>query len=327
MKILGIETSCDETAASIVKNGKEVLSNIIASSLKIHKKYGGVIPEIASRKQLEFINSVVEESLAEAKTSLKGIDAIAVTTSPGLMGSLLVGISFARALSLASGKPLIEVDHIKAHLYASFLEQKKSIRSGFKNKLPKLPVIGLVVSGGHTSLYKITDFNKFKLLGHTLDDAAGEAFDKVAKILELGYPGGPEIDRLAKKAIKRDIHFTCAQLPDTFNFSFSGIKTGVLYHCRDAKKAKGLSVNEVAYAFQNSIVSTLVKKSIAACKKAKICDLVVGGGVAANSSLREKLTQEASKEKIKVYFPEMSLCTDNAAIIAGLGYHLYRKGV
>ena len=315
MNILGIETSCDETAAAVVQNGRTVLSNIVVTSLKEHAQYGGIIPEIASRRQLECISAICRQSLKEAKLRLDGIDAVAVTHQPGLIGSLLVGISFARALSYAINKPLVYVDHIKAHVYANFLETGKS-----EHTPPQLPAIALVVSGGHTNLYKIKSFSHFQQLGQTLDDAAGEAFDKVAKILELGYPGGPAIDRSAKQGKRCATQFKSAALPGSYNFSFSGIKTAVLYHCREHKTRKDFSVNDVAYAFQESITSILVKKCIEACLKHKTRTLLIGGGVAANSSLRRKLDDAACAHEIKVYMPPFSLCTDNAAMIAGLGY-------
>jgi N6-L-threonylcarbamoyladenine synthase len=318
--ILGIETSCDETAAAVVRDGRVVLSNIVASSLKEHARHGGIIPEIASRRQLEYINTVVRQALSEAKTELSGIDAIAVTGSPGLIGSLLVGISFARALSFALNKPLIEVDHIQAHAYANFLDLGEPRE---EKKRPPLPAVALVVSGGHTNLYAIKTFHTFRLLGSTLDDAAGEAFDKVAKILDLGYPGGPAIDRLAKEGKNTELRFNSAALPDSYDFSFSGVKTAVLYQYRDRQKhQKNFSPAQTAYAFQQSVVSVLTDKSIAACKKLKTKTLVIGGGVAANSALRAHLTAEASKNGIDVHFPPMALCTDNAAMIAGLGFHL-----
>lgn len=317
MNILGIETSCDETAAAVVKNGKNVLSNIVVSSLKEHVRYGGVIPEIASRRQLECITAVCDEALEKAGMTIKDIDAIAVTQRPGLIGSLLVGISFARALSFANDKPLINVDHIKAHAYANFLRF-----DGDKTPLPKLPAAALVVSGGHTDLYHLKSFSQFRLLGNTLDDAAGEAFDKVAQVLDLGYPGGPVIDRVAKNGGKRAPRFKCASLPGSYNFSFSGIKTAVLYHDRDHKKDPGYSVDEVAYGFQKSVVTNLTEKSIKACRRLKLKTLLIGGGVAANSALREELQSEAKAHNIKVYFPPMSLCTDNAAMIAGYGYRM-----
>ncbi len=320
MLLLGLETSCDETAAAIVKDGKFILSNVVATSLQEHQPFGGIIPEIASRRQLEFINIVVSKVLNEAQIQLKKIDAIAVTREPGLIGSLLVGISYARALSFALDKPLIEVDHIKAHLYANFLTFKKSTSSG-ERTFPSLPVIGLVVSGGHSSLFHITQFNRFKLLGQTRDDAAGEAFDKVARILNLGYPGGPIIDQLARQGKNSKIRFSSAELPNTLDFSFSGVKTAVLYYKQKYKEQNSLPIPQIAYAFQDSVVSILVKKCIEGCKKKKIRTLLIGGGVAANSYLRERLIDEAQGNGINVFFPPPALCVDNAAMIAGLGYH------
>lgn len=323
MNILGIETSCDETAAAVVKNGKEIISNTIVSSLKEHSKYGGVIPEIASRKHYECINLVTEKALSDAKMSLKDIDAIAVTKEPGLIGSLLVGNSFAKSLSYANKIRLIEVNHIEAHMYGSFLYNQKE--TFIKNNYPKLPAIGLVASGGHTNLYLIKDFTNLKLIGKTLDDAVGESFDKVARILELGYPGGPIIDKLAASENKSDIKFTSAKLSGTFNFSFSGIKTAVLYHAKNNKNSKDFSLAKTAFSFQESVIDDIIKKSFNACIKFKINSLVIGGGVAANSRLRFKLNNEAKNLKINVFIPKMSLCTDNAAMIAGLGYHKSRK--
>lgn len=325
MKILGIETSCDETAAAVVTNGQDVHSNIVISSLKEHSKFGGIIPEIASRKQLESINIIVEKALNEANIKKNNIDAVAVTTHPGLIGSLLVGTSFARALSYSLNVPLISVDHIKAHIYANFLKLKNKPNTE-KFIKPKLPAIGLVVSGGHTNLYYIKDFQNFKLIGQTLDDAAGEAFDKVARILDLGYPGGPVIDKLAKKGKNNDIHFTCAQLQGTLDFSFSGIKTAVLYHYRQHKDNKDFSAEKTAYAFQQSVVTTIVQKCLTACKQYNANTLLVGGGVAANTALRSLLNEESKQKQISVHYPDFSLCLDNAAMIAGYAYHLIPKG-
>lgn len=318
MHVLGIETSCDETAASVVRDGTLILSNVVATSLKEHSKYGGIIPEIASRRQIELINAVVQKALEDAGLTLEEIDALAVTQSPGLIGSLLVGVSYARALSFALRKPLVDVDHIQAHLYANFLTQARG-QSPFKT--PKLPAVGLVVSGGHSSLFELQDFKKFRLLGQTRDDAAGEAFDKVARILGLGYPGGPIIDKLAKEGVNREIHFSAAELPGTFDFSFSGTKTAVLYYQKSNQSKDGYSVPKVAYAFQKSVVEILVKKAIGACQKKGAQTLLMGGGVAANSYLRERLIQEAKSAKINAFFPPLILCLDNAAMIAGLGYH------
>ena len=317
MNILGIETSCDETAAAVVQDGRIIRSNIVSSSLKEHKKYGGIIPEIASRRQLECITAVVQQALSDSRCAIQALDAIAVTQRPGLIGSLLVGISYARALSYALKKPLLEVDHIHAHLYANCLNPKLSI---------KLPALGLVVSGGHSSIFYVKTFRDYELCGETRDDAVGEAFDKVARILELGYPGGPAIDRLAKAGRNSKIRFNCADLPDSYDFSFSGIKTAVLYHHRANVKKPEYSKAEISYAFQESITSTLVQRCISACLKKKVKTLLVGGGVAANSTLREKLLRAAKENNLQVFFPPMSLCMDNAAMIAGLGFHLLTKG-
>ncbi len=319
MKILGIETSCDETAAAVVADGVKVFSNVIATSLKDHQRFGGIIPEIASRRQIEFIHGVVAEALGQAKTALKDIDAIAVTRAPGLIGSLLVGLCFARALSRAAKKPLVEIDHIKAHLYANYLQLPNGPQACPQKRLP---AVGLVVSGGHSSLFYVKDFKHFKLLGVTRDDAAGEAFDKVARILGLGYPGGPVIDRLAASGINKEIKFPQAPLANSYDFSFSGTKTAVLYYTQKNKNKPDYSVPKVAYAFQESVVAVLAEKSLKACRKLKVNTLLVGGGVAANSALRTTLQAQAVAQGIEVFFPPMSLCLDNAAMIAGLAYHL-----
>jgi N6-L-threonylcarbamoyladenine synthase len=336
MNVLGIETSCDETAASVIKDGRIVLANVVVSSLKKHCKYGGVIPEIASRRQMEFIYPVVVKALKEADLPLKKLDALAVTNRPGLIGSLLVGISFARSLAFALNKPLVEIDHIKAHLYACFLScpaiggmrqalpsARPHHRRGRASPQPTLPAVGLVVSGGHTSLYLVKSFTDFRLLGQTLDDAAGEAFDKVARILNLGYPGGPAIDHLAQKVRKTTLSFSCADLPGTWNFSFSGIKTAILYHKQKYKEGADYPAAEAAYAFQKSVVTVLVSKSLEACRKLNIETLLAGGGVAANSALRQRLQEAAIECGIKVFFPPPALCTDNAAMIAGMGFHYF----
>lgn len=317
--ILGIETSCDETAASIVIDGVVVLSNVIATSLKDHQRFGGIIPEIASRRQIEYIHWVVSESLSKAQMTLNDIDAIAVTRSPGLIGSLLVGLCFARGLSRATGKPLIEIDHIKAHLYANYLQLTKETLPASLQR--NLPAVGLVVSGGHSSLFHVKDFKNFKLLGVTRDDAAGEAFDKVARILELGYPGGPVIDRLAREGVNQEIKFPQASMKGNYDFSFSGTKTAVLYYTQKNKSRPDYSKAKVAYAFQESVVAVLVEKSLHACRKLKVNTLLIGGGVAANSALRVSLHQQAALQGVEVFFPPMVLCLDNAAMIAGLAYH------
>ncbi|MFC1704462.1 tRNA (adenosine(37)-N6)-threonylcarbamoyltransferase complex transferase subunit TsaD [Candidatus Omnitrophota bacterium] len=315
MLVLGIETSCDETAAAVVRDGRKIISNVIASSLALHKRYGGVIPEIASRAHVESIGYVVAEAIDKARINKHQIGLIAATAHPGLPGSLLVGSSFAKALSFALKKPLVEVDHIKAHLYASFLETTQ----------PRLPFVGLVVSGGHTELFYVKKNWCFTRLGSTLDDAAGEAFDKVARILNLGYPGGPIIDRLSRKAQNKTIRFGCANIPDSHNFSFSGIKTAVLYFTQDKKKMRGVQLSDIAYAFQKPVVEVLVEKAISACENKRVHTLVVGGGVAANSYLRKRLLEEAKKKRIGVFCPQLNLCMDNAAMVAGLGFHLYTR--
>jgi N6-L-threonylcarbamoyladenine synthase len=313
MLVLGIETSCDETAAAVVKDGSQILSNIVASSLEFHKKYGGIIPEIASRKQLETISQVTEEAIKKAKINLEDLDLISVTKTPGLLGSLLVGVSFAKALSYSLKTPLLEVNHLYSHLYSAFLQ----------NKRIEFPCVGLVISGGHTSLFYLKDFKRVKLLGETRDDAVGEAFDKVAKILGFGFPGGPIIERLAKKGDSSKIRFKCAQLEDSFDFSFSGIKTAVLYTVGGKRLAVD-EIKDICASFQEAVVDILIKKSLDACKKKKTKNLVVGGGVAANLYLRDRFRKSAKEENLEVYFPSLELCLDNAAMVAGLGYQLFK---
>ena len=320
MNILGIETSCDETSASIVRDGRTVLSNIVATSLGDHQKYGGIIPEIASRRQLEFINIVTDRALKTAGLSLNELDAVAVTEAPGLIGSLVVGRSFAHSLSYALKIPLIKVNHIEAHVYAGYLADKPDADRNLSFEFP-LPAVGLVVSGGHSSLFYIKNFKSFRIFGQTRDDAAGEAYDKVARILGLGYPGGPVIDKLAREVKANIIKFPCAPMEGSNDFSFSGLKTSVLYYTQRNAKT-GFSVQNVAQAFQDSLVSVLVRKSVAACLKKRASTLLVGGGVAANSSLRERLTAAAAANNINVRFPSIALCMDNAAMVAGLAYHL-----
>ncbi len=315
MNILGIETSCDETAAAVVVDGREVRSNIVATSVREHSRFGGIIPEIASRRQIELIHTVVANALSKAGMTLEDVDAIAVTRSPGLIGSLLVGLSFARGLARACHKPLIEVDHIQAHAYAGFLNFPSH------NK-PVLPAVALVVSGGHSSIFYVRDFAHFQLLGQTRDDAAGEAFDKVARILDLGYPGGPAIDRLAQKTGGSHIRFPRSPLKGTFDFSFSGVKTAVLYYARANRVLPHFSTAKVAYAFQESVVEVLADKALEACRVKKVRHLLVGGGVAANSALRRHLKEKSVRSGIAVHVPPMPLCLDNAAMIAGLAYRL-----
>jgi len=329
MFVLGIETSCDETSASIVKDGSKILSNVVTSSLNMHTRYGGIVPEIAFRRQLETITEVADNAVREAKVKMRDIKLISVTCGPGLLGSLLVGISFAKAISFSLGVPLLGVNHLYSHIFASFLNGAK----------PKLPFVALVVSGGHTSLFYVEDFNKIKLLGLTQDDACGEAFDKVAKILRLGYPGGPLIEQLAKKGNAKKIGFRCSGTNNPLDFSFSGIKTAVLYYlrdmgyaclppaCRQAGRYPLPLTRDIAASFQEVVIDTLIKKSILACKLKKAKCLVIGGGVVANNRLREKFIRETKDKGISVYFPAKDLCMDNAAMVAGLGYQLFKKGL
>jgi len=317
MLILGIETSCDETSASVVKNGIDILSNVVSSSLKYHKKFGGVVPEIATRHHVENIDKVITRSLRDAGLNIKDIDAIAVTDGPGLMGALLTGISCAKAMSYILDKPLIAVDHLKAHIYSAIMIKDA----------PRFPFIGLVISGGHTRLYLVKDFNRFELLGDTVDDAAGEAYDKVAKILGLGYPGGPVIDRLAKKGNSRAIRFTCKAVNGSLDFSFSGIKTAVLYWVKGQGPKVKARIPDIAASFQESVLNVIVENSVKAMERYKIKSFVAGGGVSANSRFREMMQREAKYKDFKLYFPPMYLCSDNAAMTAGLGYRLYKQGV
>lgn len=322
MLSLGIETSCDETAASVVKDGRIVLSSVIASSLRLHQKYQGIIPEIASRAHIESIALVTRQALKAAGTKIKGIGLVCVTKGPGLIGSLLPGISFAKGLSFSLKKPLVGVNHLEAHLYASFLTKRASGQYRRKEP-PSQPFIGLVVSGGHTSLFLVDKNFSFKPIGATVDDAAGEAFDKVAKILGLGYPGGPIIERIARKGSPEGMRLSCKG-PEDLNFSFSGIKTAVLYHTYDGRR-KTDDV-DIAASFQKAVVEVLLKKSFMACERNKINTLVIGGGVSANKYLRGRFEDEAGLRRVEVYFPPLDFSLDNGAMIAGLGYRLFKKG-
>ncbi len=322
MIVLGLESSCDETAAAVVKDGREILSNVVQSQIDLHRLYGGVVPELACRAHIEAVSPVVERALADAKLRLADVDGIAVTCTPGLVGALLVGVSMAKALALGAGKPLAGVDHIHGHIYAVNLA------------FPELrhPFVSLVVSGGHTSLYHSRGPTDHDLLGSTQDDAAGEAFDKVAKLLGLGFPGGPVIDRLAKGRDPGKVKFSRALLePDSLDFSFSGLKTAVLYKVRgqDGKTPRPLSDEEKAdlcAGFQESVVDVLVEKALRACARTGSKRLAVGGGVACNGRLRQVAAERGAKFGVETYFPPPKYCTDNAAMIAGLGHHLLAEG-
>lgn len=339
MYVLGIETSCDETAIAIVKDGRKIISNQVVSSLKLHQKYGGIVPEIAFRRQLETITQVTDSAVREAGIRLNNMNLVTITHGPGLLGSLLVGISFAKALSLSLDIPLLGVNHLHSHIYANFLQpqisqiktpqiaQIKHLRNQRLQSAPSAvtPFVALVVSGGHTSLFYVKDFDRIELQGRTLDDACGEAFDKVAKILGLGYPGGPLIEQLAKDGNAKKIKFQCSGTKRPLDFSFSGIKTAVLYAVK-GKRLTASDKKDIAASFQEAVIDTLLEKSLLACKLKKVNQLVMGGGVVANNRLREKFFEEAKKIGVKVYFPQPRLCLDNAAMVAGLGYQLFKKG-
>jgi len=312
--ILGIETSCDETAASVVKNGQEILSNIVASQIDIHKEFGGVVPELASRKHIEAINLVVEFALNEAKVSLDDITACAVTYGPGLVGALLIGISFAKGLAYSKDIPLIGINHLEGHIYATYLE----------NPQLSLPAIALVVSGGHTELIKVNEGEKYELLGRTIDDAVGEAFDKAAKLFRLGYPGGEIIDQLAKKGNSETVKFPRPLWRrHGFDFSLSGLKTSLINLWKSEQQI--FSLEDISASFQEAIVDVLVDKTVTAAKEHHIKNIILCGGVAANSRLKERLTNQAQEKEMTVFYPSPKLCTDNAAMIAGLGYVKYQK--
>lgn len=316
MIVLGVESSCDETGVAIVKDGKKILANIVASSLKLHSKHGGVIPEIASRMQLESIVSVYNDAIKKAKIKQEQIDLVAVTTNPGLPGSLLVGIAFAKALALSLNKPILGINHIHSHIYANILSHKSA----------KTPCVALVVSGGHTTLFYIKDFSKIQILGQTLDDACGEAFDKVAKLMGMGYPGGPLIEKLATGGNEQKIKFACSGTGNELDFSFSGIKTAVFYYLKEKKSGVGFK-KDLAASFQESAINTLVNKALLACKQKKVSRLLIGGGVAINRCLRQKFTACAGEKGIKCFFPDIDLCMDNAAMVAGLADYLYQQGL
>lgn len=315
--ILAIETSCDETSAAIVQNGTNVLSNIISSQIDLHKKFGGVVPEIASRKHIEKIDPVISEALEEAGMGFTDIDAIAVTYGPGLVGALLVGLAEAKAIAFASSRPLIGVHHIEGHISANYIE----------NPDFKPPFICLIVSGGHTHLVHVKDYGSYDILGKTRDDAAGEAFDKVARAIGLGYPGGPKIDKISKEGDKEAIDFPRSYLED-YDFSFSGLKSAVLNYINQCKM-KDVIIDQanVAASFQSAVVEVLVNKTIKAAKELNINKIALAGGVAANSFLRQEIKKACEKEGITLQYPSMVYCTDNAAMIGAAGYYEYIKGV
>ncbi len=316
--ILAIESSCDETAAAVVKNGREVLSNVISSQIELHKLYGGVVPEIASRKHIEKINQVIEEALSEASVTLDDIDAIGVTYGPGLVGALLVGVAEAKAIAYAKKLPLVGVHHIEGHISANFIE----------NKELEPPFICLVVSGGHTHLVCVKDYGEYEIIGRTRDDAAGEAFDKVARAIGLGYPGGPKIDKLSKEGNADAIIFPKAHMHDApYDFSFSGVKSSVLNYINGCKM-RGETYNnaDIAASFQKAVTDVLVENAMHAVKEYGLSKLAIAGGVASNSTLRTAMKNACDKNAVEFFYPSPILCTDNAAMIGAAAYYEYIRG-
>lgn len=314
---LSIESSCDETAAAVLANGRELLSNVISTQIETHKLYGGVVPEIASRQHLMNINSVIAKALDDAGVTISDIDLIAVTYGPGLIGALVIGVAAAKALALANDIPLVGVNHMHGHISSNYISY------------PELepPFVSLVISGGHTNLINVKDYTDFEVIGSTRDDAVGEAYDKVARVIGLGYPGGPKIDNIAKDGDAEAIHFKRVYLDkDSLDFSFSGIKTAVLNYVNTERQTnRKIDISNIAAGFQEAIVEVLVDKSMQAVRQYGNGRLVLAGGVAANSRIREAITRRCEKEGIKLYLPEKKLCTDNAAMIGCAGYYKYLK--
>lgn len=317
MLILGIETSCDETAAAVVENGTNILSNVISSQV-IHKKYGGVVPELASRAHLKLILPIIEKALHQADIPHSDVEAIAVTNAPGLIGALLIGVSVAKSLAYSWQKPLVGVNHLEGHLFANFLQYGEL----------EMPFICVIISGGHTRIVCVEDKGKYKIVGRTRDDAAGEAYDKVAKMMNLGYPGGPIIDKMAAEGDPTFVDFPRPKIKDVpFDFSFSGLKTAVLNYLSDSEiEFIREHKNDIVASFQQAVIDVIAERAISACKVNGIKNLAFAGGVASNSALRKRVLSDGKKENINVYFPSPVLCTDNAAMIASAGFFRYIQG-
>lgn len=314
---LSIESSCDETSIAVLKNGREVLSNVVNTQIELHKKFGGVVPEVASRKHIENIDEVLDEALKQANITLNDADHIAVTYGPGLAGALLVGLSYAKALAYTTSKPLVGVNHIEGHVSANYIAHKDL----------KPPFITLIVSGGHTHLVEVKNYGEYEILGRTRDDASGEAFDKIARAMELGYPGGPIIDKLAKQGNKNAIDFPRAYLDDGYDFSFSGLKSAVLNYLNAKKmKKEDIIVEDVCASFQEAVVEVLSNKAIKAAMEKGYNTIALAGGVACNSALREKITELGKTKNIDIKYPPIDLCTDNAAMIGCAGYYNFING-
>jgi N6-L-threonylcarbamoyladenine synthase len=318
MKVLGIETSCDETAAAVVEDGLKVLSNVISSQHDIHARFGGVVPELASRAHVERLNPIIDEALDQAGATWREIDALAVTRGPGLAGALLVGMATAKAIALALKLPLVAVNHLEGHVYANFLEHGP----------PQPPYVCLIVSGGHTLLVHIPEEHRYEVLGQTLDDAAGEAFDKVARFLELGFPGGPQLDRLARKGNPDAVRFPRAMAGSgDYDFSLSGLKTAVIRHVRSERAAGGgIPLEDLAASFEEAVVDVQVQKTMAAAAEKGVRTVLMGGGVVANTRLRERMSEEAQRRGLRLLYPSRELCTDNAAMIASAGHFRMARG-